>query len=236
MQMDNGCHRCFLVASRMLVGSIVIGCIAAAVFSYYPNLDLVVAEKFHTSGRRFIGMDSLVLQSIRIAFNGLFIVVCAVAAVGSYYSRARGSWSGLIFCEWNFLLVCILAGPLVVTNLGFKDHWGRARPRDVLELGGKHGYTPPLRPAHECAKNCSFVSGEASSIFTIGFAATILFPLEAALLLPLSIAFGSLAGLVRMMEGGHFLSDVVFAGIFSANTTALVFFALKMFGCLRQNP
>lgn len=209
------------------------GCIAAAVFAHYPNLDLVIAEEFHTSGRRFIGMDSLALESIRIAFNALFIVVCVIAAVGSYYSHARGAWSGLKPREWNFLLVCILAGPLVVTNLGFKDHWGRARPRDVVELGGRHGYTPPLHPAHECAKNCSFVSGEASSIFTIGFAATILFPLKAALLLPLSIAFGSLAGLVRMIEGGHFLSDVVFAGIFNAISTALVFLVgrkLRFFG------
>jgi lipid A 4'-phosphatase len=38
----------------------------------------------------------------------------------------------------------------------------------------------------------------------------------------LGMVLGSLAGLVRIAQGGHFLSDVVFAGVFMAMTAALL--------------
>lgn len=234
--MDKGCDRSCVVAPNLLIGSIAIGCIAALVFSIYPSLDLQIAEKFHTTGRHFIGTTSEAVESIRQLFNALFIAVCAIAVLGCYLSHLRGAWSGLKLREWSFVIICILAGPLIVTNLGFKNHWGRARPRDVVELGGRHAYTPPLQPAHECRRNCSFVSGEASSIFAVGFTAAILFPLEAPLLLPLAIALGCLAGLVRMIQGGHFLSDVIFAGIVNAMATSLVFLAMQKFRAMTVKP
>jgi lipid A 4'-phosphatase len=39
-------------------------------------------------------------------------------------------------------------------------------------------------------------------------------------MIALSVVLGSLAGLTRIAQGGHFLSDVVFAGVFMALTTA----------------
>ena len=38
-----------------------------------------------------------------------------------------------------------------------------------------------------------------------------------------AVAAGSIAGLIRMGEGGHFLSDVVFAGVFMALDVALMY-------------
>jgi lipid A 4'-phosphatase len=74
------------------------------------------------------------------------------------------------------------------------------------------------------------VSGEASSIFIVLFAAALLFKSRSRNLVAAGIVLGSLAGLVRMAQGGHFLSDVVFAGVFMAMTAAgiqLLFEALE---------
>jgi lipid A 4'-phosphatase len=99
---------------------------------------------------------------------------------------------------------------------------GRARPKQIVEFGGTKVFTPPLLPASQCRRNCSFISGEAASTYVTFYAAAVLVPQWS---VPLVIAgtLGGLAtGLVRMSQGAHFLSDVVFAGVFMALTVLLV--------------
>ena len=109
----------------------------------------------------------------------------------------------------------------VVTNLVLKDHWGRARPKHVVEFGGAKTFTPPLIPTDQCPNNCAFVSGEAASIFMPFYALGLVMPQWSAVLLVVGTLGGLAAGLVRISQGAHFLSDVVFAGVFMA-LTALV--------------
>ena len=127
-------------------------------------------------------------------------------------------------------MLCFLIGPLIVTNLGLKDHWGRARPRDVIEFGGSKAYTPPFPAANQCEYNCSFVSGEASSVYVVFFAAAFLFGSYARRLVALGVVMGSLTGLVRMAQGGHFLSDVLYAGVVMALTAAVVQLVFDIIG------
>ena len=79
---------------------------------------------------------------------------------------------------------------------------------------------PVFPPSNQCDYNCTFVSGEASSIYVIFFAAAFLLRRHARRMIALGVVFGSLAGLTRIAQGGHFLSDVVFAGVFMALTAA----------------
>lgn len=126
-----------------------------------------------------------------------------------------------------FVASCLAIGPGAVTNLAFKDQWGRARPREIVEFGGAKIFTAALIPANQCRKNCSFVCGEASSIFMIFFAPGLLFWRRSALLLGTGLLAGSAAGLIRIAQGGHFLSDVVFAGIVMALTAVAVHQAFR---------
>ena len=105
-------------------------------------------------------------------------------------------------------------GPGLLANTVFKDHWGRARPAQIEAFGGSHHFTPAPLPAAQCARNCSFVSGHAALGFSLVAFAFLLPPgrrrhrgIAAAL------GFGALVGLVRIAQGGHFLSDVVYAGL-----------------------
>jgi dolichol-phosphate mannosyltransferase len=107
----------------------------------------------------------------------------------------------------------------------FKENMGRARPRDIVEFGGTKTFTPPLVPSRECARNCSFISGEASSIYAAFFALALLIPQYRMGLLISGIAAGTLAGIVRIIQGAHFLSDVLFAGVFMAITVSLLHIA-----------
>jgi lipid A 4'-phosphatase len=223
----------YSAALNLLAGSLLVGVIAVVFFAEDPQIDMVIARNFHTSGNHFIGSDALGLEVLRQAFMAFFFLICAVTMLGVCLSRIRGIWSGLNVRKWSYLAICILVGPLAIANLGFKDHWGRARPRDVVELGGQNTYSSPLLPARECTKNCSFVCGEAASIFAISFVAVILFPAQASLLMVAGISLGSFAGLIRMIQGAHFFSDVVFAGVFMGMTVAIVYVAMEALSACR---
>jgi lipid A 4'-phosphatase len=211
------------VAQTMLLGAFVAGFAAAIFFFLFPGIDLQIARHFYVGERHFIGGTETALRALRLAFNVLFDGTCALTALGLIVTRnGRRAWLNLTQQKWLYLALCLLVGPLVVTNLGLKDHWGRARPRDVIEFGGDKAFTPPLTPSLQCEYNCSFVSGEASSAYIVFFAAAFLFSANALFLILLGIVMGSLAGFVRMTEGGHFLSDVVFAGILMAVTAAAI--------------
>lgn len=110
-----------------------------------------------------------------------------------------------------YLLLVMIVGPGLLVNGVFKNHWGRARPSQVTEFGGTKQFTRAAVPADQCARNCSFVSGHASTGFY--FLALAFVTRRRVLWLALGTGLGLGIGLVRIMQGEHFLSDVVFCGI-----------------------
>ena len=102
-----------------------------------------------------------------------------------------------------------IIGVLIFVNLILKNLWGRARPNDILQLGGKETFSPWFEISNACETNCSFVSGDAS----VGFSIIILYLITKKIIFLYASAFAGLVlGLIRIMAGGHFLSDVFFAG------------------------
>ena len=109
-----------------------------------------------------------------------------------------------------FLWVISIFNLGIVINLFFKNIWGRARPGDIFQLGGKENFTPWFQISDACASNCSFVSGDAA----VGFSLIALYFLTKRIaFFWSSLFFGFSIGLVRIMEGGHFISDVVMAAM-----------------------
>ncbi len=108
-----------------------------------------------------------------------------------------------------FLLFSLLLGPGLLVNEVFKSHYGRARPSQVEAFGGDRQFTPPTRPARQCEKNCAFVSGHAAGAFWLMALAWITG--RRRWLLP-GLLLGLWVGFVRVVQGGHFPSDVLFAG------------------------
>src|SRR5262249_27542471 len=117
----------------------------------------------------------------------------------------------------------------------FKDHWGRARPNEIVEFGGWKAFTPAVVPADQCNSNCSFVSGEAASVFLPFYAIALLLPEQAVLMLAMGMLCGLAAGLVRVAQGAHFLSDVIFAAIFMLLTAVVVHWAVSLLAA-RKRP
>ncbi len=96
-----------------------------------------------------------------------------------------------------------------------KDHWHRPRPIQVVEFGGADPFRPYDRLDGLCVRNCSFVSGEGASSFWTVAPALLLPPPWRAVALLGALCFAAAAGTLRMAFGGHFLSDTLFAALFT---------------------
>lgn len=117
-----------------------------------------------------------------------------------------------------FLVVTLVAGPGLVVNWLFKDHWGRPRPRDVEAFGGALDFVPALVPGGACERNCSFVAGHPSSVFWLAAFGFLLAGGRRYAVFTASALAGLVAGYGRILQGAHFLSDVLFSGIFTFGT------------------
>ncbi len=220
---DKGC-----IAPALAMAALGVAALFGAVVCVLPSLDITVASLFYGNDHEFVGNESAAVGALRQAFKLLCVTFCVAAVVGLALTRGNArTWLGLRFVHWLFLVICLALGPGIVANLILKDHWGRARPYQIAEFGGVKTFTPALKPADQCDRNCSFVSGEASAIFAPFFAVAVLYRRRAPMLLALGLTAGTLDGLVRMSQGGHFLSDVVFAGVLMALTTVVVDFIFQ---------
>lgn len=101
-------------------------------------------------------------------------------------------------------------GPGLVVNLAFKNNWGRARPYQVIR--DHHPYSYPWQPHFNRPADNSFPSGHVSIGAFIGV------PLIAARRRKLGIltcGIGFVAvGIVRWLQGGHYFTDIIMAGVF----------------------
>lgn len=177
-----------------------------------PGIDLVASGLFYRAGQGFIFRDAWLTHGLNLmAVDGARLLGLALLglAIWAFWQR-RAVW-GLSAKGWAFLLVALLVGPGLAANVGLKDHWGRARPREIVAFGGTSVFTPALQPSDACHDNCSFVAGDAA----FGFYLTTL-----AYLVPFrlrrrvfagTLGIGSLFAAARLWSGAHFLSDILFA-------------------------
>jgi lipid A 4'-phosphatase len=116
-----------------------------------------------------------------------------------------------------FLVLFLLLGPGLLINTLFKDHWGRPRPVDIREFGGANTFLPAWVKGR-AGDGKSFPSGHSSVGFFL-FAPFFFLRGKtkkwAFIFLVLGTLYGLLLGLGRIIQGGHFLSDVLWAGGFT---------------------
>lgn len=114
-----------------------------------------------------------------------------------------------------FIILVILVAPgLIVQSL--KNTWGRPRPGELIEFGGIYEYHAVYQPNFKLIGNPddgkSFPSGHAAIGFSLMLFYFILrkkYKKAAISALIFSIFFGLLLGTTRIIQGGHFISDII---------------------------
>jgi len=115
-----------------------------------------------------------------------------------------------------FLVLLMTIGPGLLVNVVFKDHWGRPRPREIQQFAGAERFLPVWSKGID-GNGYSFPSGHASMGFYLMAPFFVLRrsrPAMAKLALGGGLGAGILIGLARMVQGGHFASDVLWSGGF----------------------
>src|SRR5262245_48034696 len=150
-----------LKRSRLIIGAFVAFSIFALVF---PDVDLRISGMFYDGG--FFLRDQW-WQGLLQRGLGYFLGATLSVVIGLYLRNKLLKRSDCVVCGRKVLyvfLVMIIGAGLIV-NQGFKNNFGRARPRDIAEFGGAREFTPAFVPAHQCGTNCSFSSGDAAGAF-----------------------------------------------------------------------
>jgi len=200
-------------------------------FVNFSELDLIAShwfydEKLIISATNYSGF--WLAQSAFLGF--IYKAVDVISRLALFISIFTFFWLMLkknakAFCA-AIVMLSLLAGPLIAVNGVVKEHWGRARPRTVQQFDGKQQFTPAWIIADQCEHNCSFTSGHAAAGFAlcVGF-----FVSRRKIWLNSGLILGGLVGLTRMMNGAHFLSDVIFSFFIVFIVAAIVAYIISTF-------
>jgi lipid A 4'-phosphatase len=195
--------------------ALAVGVVGGAVFAVWPQLDLDVSALFYDSATGTfwaIGQDWVThVRDAATLFIALLVAPACVAVAGRLLlPRRRMLISGRAAV---FLIATLILGPGLIANGILKADWARVRPIDVLQFGGSEPFTPWWDPRGACPENCSFVAGEPSGGFWTLAPAALAPPQWRPLAYGAALLFGIALGVLRIAAGGHFTSDVVFAGV-----------------------
>ncbi len=197
---------------RPLLAAFLLLAFVSLAFAALPDLDIAVSRLFYDPAAGFLDRRYAFVDAIRNAGRVLewafALGVCIPLLVKLLLPDRR-----LLLRprETLFVLASLALGPGLLVNGLLKNHWGRARPHQLLDFGGHATFSPVWWISDQCRTNCSFVSGEAAAAFWL---MAVVFLVPKAWKRPVGIAALVVAALVsfaRIAAGGHFLSDVLIA-------------------------
>ncbi len=213
-----------MVFSKLTWGLLLTTLFAVIVFVAFPQLDLSVSRWFYSVEQggfpyRHHPLTVFCYYLIRI----ITTVIAVWCIVGLLIAKFKPHVKLKIFPAKSlilFVLIAMILGPGLIVHQGFKEHWERARPVNIIEFGGTEAYTPPLEIAQSGGK--SFISGHAAMGFFVAVFAFLATGRRRCYIYCAGIGFGIIVSLCRIAQGGHFLSDTVFAGLVTLLTIQLV--------------
>ena len=215
--------------NMLLIATLLAFVVFAFVFQTFPWLDIWFSDLFRSNGR-FWPKNWIVLESVRTFASVLALSVPIIAAIMFTTNLIFKPATQIPNRVWAYMCTVYILGPALLVNLLLKGYWGRARPQNIPEFGGARPFTPPLTMSDSCPRNCSFVSGEASSIMAGALVICLVFlpglgKNGRIALVSGALFVSTLSSFLRIAKGRHFLSDILFAADFMALIAIVLFFA-----------
>ncbi|MAV82291.1 MAG: hypothetical protein CMI90_02355 [Pelagibacteraceae bacterium] len=183
--------------------------IISIAFFIFPTIDITVSGIFYRGSGQFFANSTdwnvYILREIilKIIVIALFLLPL-ISSVHLAFTKKRLLNLSLNNCAYLFLSSILSLG--IVVNIILKNLWGRVRPNDTVIFGGDQPFSIPWLKVSHCDHNCSFVSGDVSA-YTLLLALILVFDKKHLTKFAYLLIF--LIGLTRIMEGGHFFSDVI---------------------------
>lgn len=204
---------------RLILGLLLALMLVSAFFIAFPGIDLSVSGYFF-DGQGFPVTAIPAVEALRVAMwsaeDGWFILSLTLAV----FAR-RGPILKLTVRDWLFQALVFALGTGLIVNGILKRFWGRARPFMLEDFGGQAHFTPAWQITDQCARNCSFVSGEMAGATALAIALTLTLGANRERIAPglfrtgqiVALAIPVLTAWQRVAVGRHFLSDVAIAAL-----------------------
>jgi lipid A 4'-phosphatase len=188
----------------------------AIITPFTPFFDLTISHFFYQPS---LGFQSNSFYDFLFNYGTLpGKLLFGVSAIALFLSCFFKKWK-----QWHaptlvLALTLLIGGGLIVHQI-LKDHWGRPRPKQVVEFGGMQPFRPYYKPNF-------FDQPEPSKGFSCGHCTMGFYFFAPALVarrlgykkifwLSLTIAFGLgiALSLARIAQGGHFFSDTLVSAL-----------------------
>ncbi len=200
------------VARYPLFTPLVLLCLISVLFRY-TNLDVRISSCFYDfESKSWLYADKNPWEFIDewFVFPGMILGIgSAIVALYGLLRRKKNEW----IRGASLIALVLLIGPGLLVNGTLKPVFSRPRPREIIQLGGRQPYQPIFGFGEETDFNASFPSGHASIGFFL-ISPAFLFRRRNRMRIGIFVGgllFGSLMGLSRIVQGGHYLSDVIWS-------------------------
>jgi membrane-associated PAP2 superfamily phosphatase len=185
--------------------------VVSTVLIAWTGADLALSAPFYREGAWPIGYLfpwQMLYRLDRIPAFALALFGLA-AGIASFFRQELLHWRR----RGAFLVLLLALGPGLMVNAVFKDHWGRPRPREIVQFGGQKQFLQPWQKGEDVTGR-SFPSGHASAAFYMSapfFIYRRTNKQRARIWLLGGLIFGVFMSIARITQGAHFLSDILWA-------------------------
>jgi len=195
-----------------------------ALYAKVPQIDLSFSARYFDSARGFIHANDPLVRLLYLWTPPVGRTILALLAVFSLLApwlarlaerqgrtdtamRCRTSWRHMAVIA----VICGVIGPGLLIEGVFKNTVGRPRPVQVEQFGGNQPFHGPFQPGDDPDSHRSFVSSHAATGFWLMSLGLTAGPVWRRRWLLIGVVAGAVIGMGRIMQGGHFLSDIIFA-------------------------
>jgi lipid A 4'-phosphatase len=213
----------------LIIMALVLSGLAITSIIYFMNLDLRLSAALHEAplgeAGWLIGKQSPWAEFYR--YGEYPAVIMAIAAFVFYVLLRANKFSVQYSKPCLVIVLTVILGPGLLVNGILKSCWGRPRPVDTIEFGGTASYRSIFNPAGPGGGK-SFVCGHCANAFAIASGGSFFpyFPRLAGLFTGFGLSLGIIGSFARIAQGGHYLSDTVWAGIIVLAIIAWLYFCV----------
>lgn len=183
-----------------------------ALFLWLPSIDTTISSWFYVPDDgfplRYHPLPVAIYTAVKIMTWGASIVLVMGTLLASIQRYLPQAWRKfLVFRTWLFLLLALALGPGAVVHWVVKEAFGRPRPVNIEQFGGDRQFVPAFHLSP--LEDKSFTSGHASMGFYVLTFALLLEGRKRIWMYRSGIVLGLFFGGMRVLQGGHFISDII---------------------------
>jgi lipid A 4'-phosphatase len=222
---------------RFILGLLALGIVASLLIEL-NGWDLAISSRFFVPGGAHGGWIFARDQPWRLLYEYGEIppTLFAAGALWLYRAARTGKARPAYARPCLVVILTMVLGPALLVNGILKNDWGRPRPADIKVFGGSSTFLKVWQPGVPGGGK-SFTCGHCSAGFAVASGASFsgMHPILGGIALVGGLVYGVLLGIARIVQGGHFVTDVIWSGVLVlALAAALHFLVFRVPGVIQE--